>query len=66
MAATKNYLVQQWNAEGALINNYEVSIESARELVELKKFLKAKHPKGHVLITREADRSRAAPPVRKK
>lgn len=63
---TKTYMVQQWNAEGALINHYEVMIEAPRELVELKKFLKAKHPKGHVLITREADRSKAAHPVRKK
>ena len=44
----KAYLVQSWTKEGALENNYEVSIESERELAELKKFLKSKF--GHVLV----------------
>lgn len=45
----KTYLVQTWNAEGGLSNNYEVSLETAAELGSLKKFLRSKSP--HVVVT---------------
>lgn len=59
MALKKTYLVQSWNKDGGLENNYEVTIESERELAELKKFLKAKF--GHVLVTRAAEKKPLKP-----
>lgn len=47
--AAKTYLVQTWNAEGGLSNNYEVTLDTPRELGDLKKFLRTKSP--HVVIT---------------
>lgn len=47
--AAKTYLVQTWNAEGALSNNYEVTLETSAELASLKKFLRTKSP--HVVVT---------------
>ena len=44
------YLVQTWNTSGQKENHYEVVIEHASQLAELKKFLRAKH--GQVLVTR--------------
>jgi hypothetical protein len=49
----KTYLVQTWDDHGALKNNYEVCIETDRELDELKKFLRTKY--SHVLITHAVD-----------
>lgn len=45
----KTYLVQCWDADGALKNHYEVVLEHDRELRDLKKFLATKY--GHVVIT---------------
>lgn len=45
----KTYLVQTWNAEGALSNHYEVTLEKDSELASLKKFLRSKSP--HVVVT---------------
>jgi hypothetical protein len=45
----KTYLVQTWNAEGGLSNNYEVTLEKDSELASLKKFLRSKSP--HVVVT---------------
>ena len=47
--AAKTYLVQTWNAEGGLSNNYEVTLTTPRELADLRKFLRTKSP--HVVIT---------------
>lgn len=45
----KTYLVQTWNAEGGLSNNYEVTLDKPAELASLKKFLRSKSP--HVVVT---------------
>jgi hypothetical protein len=42
-------LVQTWNAEGALSNHYEVTLDKPAELASLKKFLRSKSP--HVVVT---------------
>lgn len=46
---TKTYLVQGWDAQGALINNYEVVLEGDSAKRELLKFLKGKN--AHVALT---------------
>jgi len=45
----KTYLVQSWDAEGSLRDNYEVLLPGAREVTELRKFLKKKF--SHVTIS---------------
>lgn len=54
----KTYLVQSWNTDGGIANNYEVAIESDSELRELRKFLRTKF--AHVLITRQPDKPKPA------
>jgi LmbE family N-acetylglucosaminyl deacetylase len=47
--ASKTYLVQTWDDAGALVNHYDVTLDTPRELADLKKFLRTKSP--HVVIT---------------
>lgn len=47
-AAMHVYTVQTWDGDGALVNSYEVAIETAAELRELRKFLLSKF--SHVVI----------------
>lgn len=46
--ATKTYLVQTWDSDGALKNHYEVTLPGPSEVAALKKFLKGKF--AHVTI----------------
>jgi hypothetical protein len=46
---TKTYLVQGWDEQGALINNYEVVLEGDSAKRDLLKFLKTKN--SHVALT---------------
>jgi len=54
----KTYLVQTWAESGALENNYEVVLESQKELDHLRKFLRTKS--SHVVITAKPAAKKAA------
>jgi hypothetical protein len=45
----KTYLVQTWGEGGALKNHYEVVLTTAREVADLRKFLRKSF--AHVTIT---------------
>ena len=60
----KKYLVQTWGDDGALTNNYLVTVESPTQLRELNKFLKTKN--AHVAITPESKPRLTQAPAKKR
>lgn len=41
----RTYLVKTYSARGALTNHHEIRVASAKELLGLRKFMKASHAK---------------------
>jgi len=51
-----SYLVKTWAKDGALTNQYEVAIDHAQQLKDLKAFLKKTH--AHFLLEKQSKAKR--------